>query len=317
MVIALWVRSKVFANFCLGEEHLRRLRHACPKFEFIHCRSKGQFLDALGSADIACSFRFKAEWFGRAPKLRRLISPTAGRDWFPAELPPGVSIEFSTFHGKIMAETVVGMMLSHARGLLRAYSLQREKPWPNQTLEPSLRLLKGSRITVLGFGHIGNHVAGLAKCFGALITGIRRNPGQRPDFFTEEDRLLPADRLQEVLPQTDHLVLCLPATPETTGILNARRMKLLPENAGIYNVGRGNAVDETALAAFLQERSLCEAYLDVFREEPLAAQSPLRGLPNCLVLPHVSALSPEYIDLFIDELIDRLAEGTAGPPDSE
>jgi phosphoglycerate dehydrogenase-like enzyme len=174
-----------------------------------------------------------------------------------------------------------------------------------------LRLLKGSRITVLGFGHIGNHIARLAKCFGALITGLRRNPGQRPGYFGEEDRLLSAERLEEVLPQTDHLVLCLPATPKTTGILNTRRMMLLPENAGIYNVGRGNAVEEEALSAVLGERPLCEAYLDVFGEEPLAADSPLRSLPNCLVLPHVSANSPEYIDLFIDELIERLTGGLA------
>lgn len=312
MTVALWVHSKVFVNFRLGRGHLRRLQQSFPEATFIHCRSKEQFLSALPEADVACSFAFKAEWFGRAPRLRRLISPTAGRDWFPDQPPPGVCFEFSTFHGKIMAETVVGMMLSHARGLLRAFGLQQVEPWPNQTLEPGLRLLKGSGVTVLGFGHIGKHIARLAKCFGALITGVRRNPGQRPDFFTEQDHLLPADRLEEVMPKTDHLVLCLPATEETTGILNERRMMLLPENAGIYNVGRGNAIDEAALAAVLRERPLCEAYLDVFREEPLAADSPLRSLPNCLILPHVSALAPEYIDFFIEELIERLAEGPGG-----
>jgi phosphoglycerate dehydrogenase-like enzyme len=221
-----------------------------------------------------------------------------------------VSFEFSTFHGKIMAETVIAMMLSHARGLLRAYSLQQEQAWPDQTLEPGLRLLKGSRVTVLGFGHIGCHIGRLAKCFGATITGLKRNPAERPDYFAEEDRLLPAERLDKVLPQTDHLVLCLPAAPETTGIVNARRMALLPGNAGIYNVGRGNALEEDALIALLEERPLCEAYLDVFREEPLAAESPLRELSNCLVLPHISANAPEYLDLFIDELIERLAEGS-------
>jgi len=311
MVVALWVNSKTFVNFRLRDEHLRRLRQAFLDFTFIHCETKEQFLSALPRADIACSFRFKAEWFSDAPRLRRLISPTAGRDWFPTKLPPGVRFEFSTFHGKIMAETVVGMMLSHARGLLRAHSLQRNEPWPNQTLEPGLRLLKRSRVTVLGLGHIGNHIGGLAKCFGAMITGMRRTLGVKPEYFTEEDRLFPAARLDEVLPETDHLVLCLPANPDTTGILNARRMTLLPQNAGIYNVGRGNAVDEQDLADLLRERPLCEAYLDVFRTEPLPADSPLRDLPNCLILPHVSANAPEYIDLFIDELIERLGSERA------
>jgi phosphoglycerate dehydrogenase-like enzyme len=129
-----------------------------------------------------------------------------------------------------------------------------------------------------------------------------------PDYFVEGDRLLAAERLDEVLRQTDHLVLCLPATPATTGIVDARRMALLPGNAGIYNVGRGNVLDEQALSVLLEERPLCEAYLDVFQEEPLAAESPLRNLPNCLILPHVSANSPEYIDLFVEELIERLEE---------
>jgi phosphoglycerate dehydrogenase-like enzyme len=309
MIVVLWVHSKVFTSFRLREEHLDRLRESFPRATFVHCQSRERFLEALPDADVACSLRFKTEWFDRAPKLRRLISPTAGRDWFPDQPPPQVRFEFSTFHGRIMAETVVGMMLSHARALLRAFSLQQEVPWPNQRLEPSLRCLRGSRVTVLGFGHVGAHIARLVKCFGAAVTGVRRNPGRKPDYFTEQDRLLPADRLEEVLPQTDHLVLCLPAMAETTEILSARRMKLLSSNAGIYNVGRGNAIDEPALAALLRERPLCEAYLDVFREEPLAADSPLRSLPNCLILPHVSALSPEYVDFFIDELIERLAEG--------
>ena len=72
-------------------------------------------------------------------------------------------------------------------------------------------------------------------------------------------------------------------------------------------MGGGNALEEEALAALLGERPLCGAYLDVFREEPLAAESPLRKLPNCLVLPHISANAPEYIDLFVDELIQHLA----------
>jgi phosphoglycerate dehydrogenase-like enzyme len=252
MVVILWVHSKVFANLHLHEDHLRRLERFFFEVAFIRCETKEQFLEALPGADVACSFRFEAEWFARAPRLRRLISPAAGREWFPVDVPTGMRFEFSTFHGKIMAETVAGMMLSHARGLLRAHGLQTEEWWPDQTLEPGLRVLRGSRVTVLGFGHIGDHIGRLLKCFEAVVTGVRRNPGERPGYFGEEDRLLPVDRLEEILPQTDHLVLCLPATTETTGILNARRLALLPGNAGIYNVGRGNALEEEALTDLLK-----------------------------------------------------------------
>ena len=113
--------------------------------------------------------------------------------------------------------------------------------------------------------------------------------------------------LDRVLPDTDHLVLCLPASPGTEGILDDRRLQLLPAHAGIYNVGRGNAIDEQALASWLASHPLAAACLDVFREEPLAADSPLRSLPNCLLLPHLSAIAPDFLDLFVEELIPRLS----------
>ena len=93
MVVVFWVKSKTFVNFRLRDEHLRRLRQAFLDLTFIHCETKEQFLSELPRADIACSFRFKAEWLYAAPSRRRLISPTAGRDWFPTKLPPGVRFE--------------------------------------------------------------------------------------------------------------------------------------------------------------------------------------------------------------------------------
>ncbi len=309
MTVVLWVKSKQLDNLSLLQRHRQTLERALPDNRFIYCESREQFLEALPQAEAASSWRFKPEWFERASRLRLLVSPAAGRESFPAEAPAGVRMEFSSFHGKIMAETVLGMMLSHARRLLQAARLQAELPWPRRELEPGQRLFRGSRVTVLGFGHIGVQVGRLAKALGAGISGLRRHPGSEPDYFRAGDRLLPAERLDEFLPGTDHLVVCLPATAETSGILDARRLELLPEEAGIYNVGRGSALDEQALAELLRRRPLCEAYLDVFREEPLPADSPLRPLPNCLILPHLSANAPEYMDLFVEELIELLRRG--------
>jgi D-2-hydroxyacid dehydrogenase (NADP+) len=309
MTVVLWVKSKQLDNLSLKQRHREALERALPGSRFIYCESREQFLEALPEAEAASSWLFKPQWFERAARLKLLVSPAAGREFFPAEAPAGVRLEFSGFHGTIMAETVLGMMLSHARRLLQAARLQTELPWPRRELEPGQRLFRGSKVTVLGFGHIGEQIGRLVKALGARITGLRRNPGSRPDYFGVEDRLLPAERLDEILPATDHLAVCLPATAETSGILDARRLELLPEEAGIYNVGRGNALDEQALAELLRRRPLCEAYLDVFREEPLPAASPLRPLPNCLILPHVSANAPEYLDLFVEELIGLLRRG--------
>jgi phosphoglycerate dehydrogenase-like enzyme len=208
-----------------------------------------------------------------------------------------------------MAETVLGMILGHSRGLFASRALLAGNPWPRAELEPWLRTLRGSRLAVLGFGPVGQQVARLAKACGPRLTALRRSPSDEasPPWFEPGDRILPASELDRVLPETDHLVLCLPASSSTEGILDARRLALLPAHAGLYNVGRGNAVDERALAAWLADRPLAAACLDVFREEPLAADSPLRALPNCLILPHLSAIAPDFLDLFVEELIGRLS----------
>jgi phosphoglycerate dehydrogenase-like enzyme len=114
-----------------------------------------------------------------------------------------------------------------------------------------------------------------------------------------------ADALDEVLAGADVVVLAAPATAETRGLLDGRRIGLLPAGAVVVNVGRGSLVDEPALTGALTAERLRGAVLDVFAEEPLPAASPLWGLPNVLITPHVSATSPgrfwaRMLPLFLD-----------------
>ena len=310
MTVAVWLVAKPLAALRLADRHERRLREALPAIDFRFCRTREQFLEALPEADVAAAWTFRQEWLEQAVRLRRIISPTAGAEWFPIQPPPGLKLEFSRFHGRVMAETVLGMILGHARGLFASRALLAANPWPRPELEPWLRTLRGAHLTVLGFGNVGRHIARLAKACGPRITGLRQargSPADGPAWFQAGDKILPASELDRVLPDTDHLVLCLPASPSPEGILDARRLRLLPAQAGIYNVGRGNAIDEQALASWLASHPLAAACLDVFREEPLAAESPLRSLPNCLILPHLSAIAPDFLDLFVEELIPRLS----------
>jgi len=310
VTVVVWLVAKPLAALRLDGRQEARLRTALPAIDFRFCRTREQFLEALPQADAVAAWTFRQEWLEQAVRLRRIISPTAGAEWFPIQPPPGLKLEFSRFHGRIMAETVLGMILGHARGLFASRTLLAANPWPRAELEPALRTLRGARLTVLGFGNVGQHIARLAKACGPRIAGLRRSRlTDRPPWFEAEDRLLPASELDRVLPDTDHLVLCLPAAPGTDGILDGRRLELLPAHAGIYNVGRGNAVDEEALAAWLAAHPLAAACLDVFREEPLPAGSPLRSLPNCLIMPHLSAIAPDFLDLFVEELIERLSDG--------
>ena len=313
MTVVVWLVAKPLAALRLAERHQHRLREALPATRFLFCRSREEFLQALPQADTVAAWTFRQEWLELAPRLRRIISPTAGSEWFPIQPPLGLRLEFSRFHGRIMAETALGMILGHARGLFASRFLLAANSWPRVELEPWLRTLRGAHLAVLGFGPVGQQIARLAKACGPRLTALRRSPVASdwtpPPWFEPGDRLEPASELDRVLPGTDHLVLCLPASPSTDGILDAGRLRLMPAHAGIYNVGRGNAVDEPALAAWLAERPLAAACLDVFGEEPLAADSPLRALPNCLILPHLSAIAPDFLDLFVEELIERLKAG--------
>lgn len=291
--------------FRIKARHVARLRAAYPEAQVTWCRSKASFLKALPGAQVALTWAFRQEWFAQAPNLRRIATPAAGRDFFPITPPPGVKVRHGTHHGVIMGETVLGLMLGFERSLFEAYRRQlRGELWPREALYGA-RLLRGSHAVIVGFGHVAEGIGRLLKPFGVRITGIRRTPPRRrPAWFGPEDLVLPADRLDAVLPKADHLILVLPSDTGTDEMFDARRLARLPRHAVIYNVGRGNCVDEGALADALQSGALRGACLDVFRQEPLDADSPLAGnLPGLVRLPHASAFAEPYMDLFMDEVI--------------
>jgi phosphoglycerate dehydrogenase-like enzyme len=305
--ITLWLTHREVECWNARERHAARLREALPGAVVRLCRDRGEFLNALPDTELAVVWHFEQEWFALAPRLSTVLTPAAGRDFFRVTPPQGVELAYSSFHGRIIAETALGMMLSQCRGLALARELQRDGTWPRAAFSDRCRRLKGAHAVILGFGHIGEHVGRLANAFGARITGLRRDPGtRRPDWFADHDRVLSADLLDRILPEADHLMLSLPGDTGTDNIIDERRLGLLPATAAVYNVGRGNALDEAALDRALRAGKLAGAWLDVFAKEPLDPLSPLRTAPNCVILPHASAIAPDYLDLFIEELAEKV-----------
>jgi phosphoglycerate dehydrogenase-like enzyme len=164
---------------------------------------------------------------------------------------------------------------------------------------------------VVGVRGIGAAVAERLTALGARCDGVRRSAGgEPPPGFA---RVVGADALDEVLAGADVVVLAAPSTPETDHLLDARRLALLSAGAVVVNVGRGALVDEAALAAALAGGRLRGAVLDVTEREPLPPESPLWGMPNVLLTPHVSPTSPgrfwdRMLDLFVDNW-DRYRRG--------
>jgi D-2-hydroxyacid dehydrogenase (NADP+) len=303
--VSIHLTDPFVASWHLTAEQHRHLEQLLPNAEIRRFDTEEAFLASLVDADIAVVWKFEEAWLARAPRLQWLVTPAAGAEGLQLSGRPGLDIGHGSFHGPLIGETVMGLLLGHCRALFLADQLTRTNAWPRAELAASMRTLRGARLTVLGFGAIGRWIGRLAKPFGAQITGISRRPGEPPEYFANGDRWLGVAALDECLSRTEFLVIVLPATRETDRIIDARRIALLPHGAVIVNVGRGNAIDESALAAALSRRALAGAYLDVFAKEPLPASSPLRETPNTLLLPHVSAIAPQHLDLFIAEFAER------------
>ena len=294
--------------FCARDCHIARLQAAYPTARVTWCQNQSAFMKALPETQIALTWEFRQEWFAHAPLLRRLATPAAGRDFFAITPPPPVKMLYGSFHGPLMAETVLGLMLAFNRGVLEAYRRQLAgELWPRAALT-DVRLLRGSHAVIVGFGHIGTAIARQLKAFGVRVTGVRRTPPKRrPPWFGKNDEQVVLGRLDEVLPEADHLILVLPSNTGTDRLINAARLARLPRHAVVYNVGRGNCLDEAALAKALKSGALRGACLDVFAQEPLTKASPLaENLPGLIRLPHSSAFSEVYMDRFLDEVIEWL-----------
>lgn len=204
--------------------------------------------------------------------------------------------------GTLMAEHVFAYVLAHETQLLERHRRQRRREWwprPSGTLA-------GKTLGIMGTGSIGRSIACVGRAFGMRVAGYSRGGAAREGF----ERVYPGHQLHSFLATADYLVGVLPATPATDGLLDAAALAALPPHCCLINVGRGNLIDEVALAAALSEGSLGGAVLDVFHQEPLPADSPLWEAPNLTVTAHIAAHSrPPDIARIFEENYNRYLTG--------
>ena len=207
-------------------------------------------------------------------------------------------------HATPLAEWALFGLLAFRKGLPRLLQGARERRWEHYPV-PELR---GETLLVVGVGEIGREVARLASAFGMRVIGVRRN---HHEPVPHVERLYPPRELHELAEIADAIVVTLPLTHETHGLVSRRVIEALRPEAILVNVGRGAVVDETALVEALQARRILGAALDVFAEEPLPPDSPLWELDNVIVSPHTAALSihenARIVELFCENLRRYLA----------
>lgn len=220
------------------------------------------------------------------PKLKWYCCSYAGVDPYqpPYRFPEGVMLTNSSgAYGVTIAEHLLMVTLMLQRRMLDYSEIVRSRGWINDL---PVRSVQGSRITLLGTGDIGTTFAQRVRALcPKSIVGVNRS-GRKPDEVY--DAVYPMSELDKVLAETDILVMSLPSTPETVGVMGRDRIALLREDAILINVGRGSAVDQAALMDALNAGKLGGAALDVMTPEPLPADDPLWSTKNILLTPHVA-----------------------------
>ncbi len=254
-------------------------------------------------AEILFSWGIPEDLVRRMPNLRWVQWLGAGVDKVVAALPPDVPLtRIVGAFGSVMTEHVFAFLLAIRRDVFAIRSLQAERRWEKV---PAV-LLRGQRLGVAGLGAIGRDMVEMGRAFGMEVWGLSRG-GSGAGLV--DRHFLPA-QVREFAAGVDNLVLVLPATKETDGLFGREEFAAMREGSIFVNVGRGNAVDEAALAQALRQGRPSFAQLDVFREEPLPASSPLWDLPNCFVSAHCSGPSEaQRVGAFAAENLRRHLAG--------
>ncbi len=250
----------------------------------------------------------------QASQLKWLCSDYAGVEKYLDDAvwprPDCLLSNASGAYGPTISEHILMVLLMLLRRMPEYQADLCQRQW---TFHTPIRSIIGSHVVMLGTGDIGSHTARRLKALGASVTGVCRSGRSKEPAF---DRVVPIQELDSVLPSADALVMALPSTPETEGVLSRERIALLPERAYVVNVGRGSAIDQNALVEALMQRKLAGAALDVMAPEPLPADDSLWDCPNTIITPHVSGNMSLGLtcDIDVDMFCADLARYAAGEP---
>ena len=213
------------------------------------------------------------------PSMQWVLTLTAGVDHIVPDLPQNVRLyNAHALHDDTVAQHAAATILAAARGLQHARDAQRERAWKRR---PDLWNLTEKRVVIWGYGHIGRKVENLLTPFGARVTGLRSTT--------------PEEEVKEALAQADVVVLLLPSTPKTRGVVDAALMAQLKPGAWIANYGRGELIVTNDLIAALKSGDLGGAILDVTDPEPLPADSELWAFENVIITPHVGSSTSDMM----------------------
>lgn len=292
-------------------------RAASPNLEIVVPSSREEAMQLAPRAHGVEVRWATPEFVAAAPNLRWVQATSAGVDRYlsNAALMEDDRIVFCNMqgmHGPTIADHVFGKLLVLTRDLRIHAQDARRGEWNRQgseVFEPVA--LEGRTMLVVGLGGIGREVAKRAKGFGMTVWATKRRATEPPPYV---DRQETSDQLMAMLPEADVVVLCVPLTDETRGMIGAEQFNVMQDGSYLINIARGPVVDTDALMVALQDGTLAGAGLDVTDPEPLPAEHPLWQIENLIITPHVAARSSLTRDDWSELYRENLRRFAAGEP---
>lgn len=298
----------------ITREWARRLRQDLPDVRTVVAENEADVEREIGGAEAAFG-RIPDALLARAERLRWLQAPQAAppAGYYSEALVahPVVVTNFREIFNDHIAAHIMAFVLAFARGLHRFIPLQLQREWAQPPLDQGVVHLPESTVLIVGAGGIGAEAARLCHEFGMTVLATDARRGSPPPGVAE---LHPPEALDELLPRADFVVLTVPHTPATEGLMNRARFQRMRSTAFFINIGRGMTTRLDDLVEAIRAGEIAGAALDVFEREPLPAEHPLWTLPNVLITPHVAGYGPHLDERRYEIIADNCRAFAAGRP---
>lgn len=291
-----------------------RLAPTVPEAQVVVVDTIEQALEEIADADAAFG-TLPPALLERAGRLRWLQAPAAAppAGYYYSELiqHPVVVTNFRGIYNDHVANHAMAFVLAFARGLQRYLPQQLKGEWNPAPPNTGVVHLAESTALIIGVGGIGGEVARLCSAFAMRVIGVDARVTDTPIGDVE---LHPPDALDQLLPQADWVIMTVPHTPHTQGMMHAARFRLMKPSAVLINVGRGRTVKLDDLHAALRGGEIGGAGLDVYEIEPLPAEHPLWTAPNVILTPHTAADGPYLDERRFEIIADNARRFAKGEP---
>lgn len=294
----------------INEQWVRQIQAISPDIKIVNATSEEEALKEIPDADVLYG-RITPKLLDVTSKLKWIQTPMAGMEHyiFPALAESNVMLtNMRGIYSDNIADHVFGYILCFARGFHTYIRRQLENRW--ESGEPVIHLADQT-LGIIGLGGIGSEVAKRGVAFDMRVLAIDPRRTDKPEYV---EALWNIGQLQDLLAQSDFVVVCAPHTPETERMIGAEQFQIMKNTAYLINISRGINVDLSALTHALQAGEIAGAGLDVFEVEPLPAEHPLWAMDNVIITPHTAGAGPYSSKRRLQVLLDNIRRFMAGTP---